>query len=268
MGFNTIVAIARNRATELVKSPKATADALSCYASSDERWQRIVQDAAAKAGEPIPEGISSPFSFHASYSEYFMCDDSGVYRETDYDRKHGHLPDGTKTIELRFDKKIMEGPAILVFLLNDLLDEVRKHPKTITHMLAHPAENIESRDPWLERVIAQDGETRPHPQALEAYCANKPGEVRFYQAGGNRVMVAAQILSKKNDRVLLSLWTSKEEQEDYLMVVKLKSLKKDGKLKEVAKASNLRTSILNSMIRCNEVGWKARKDLKKVLEKF
>lgn len=80
----------------------------------------------------------------------------------------------------------------VAFLLNDLMHELEKSPKTVAWALSHPpmGDSEEAQRHWRrdnDSVSEEHGEPRLHPQALEVLGTFHADHTSFVRAGQNRV---------------------------------------------------------------------------------
>lgn len=260
MGFNWIGFVQRDKAQKLAESPKTLAAGFYYnYSGNSERWRQIVDSEAESNNEQKLEGLTVLNSWHANYHLYFRCTDEGVH-EGKW-TKIGRLPDGTKTVEVVFDRLICNGPANIAFGLNDLSDELQKCSLTVAKMIANPAPNIQSYIGYHHDQNNHPGE-RIHHQALESFVANPPSEIRYYVAGGNCVQ-QAEVYQEKKKSVVLKLFTHDEEKKDYVLQMRLKVLNKEKKLSEVKELTGISLYNLRQFINRGKISYDDRKRLEK-----
>lgn len=82
------------------------------------------------------------------------------------------------------------GYNTVAFLLNDLMDTLRKSPNAVVYGLSCPphTNREEDRARWqamINRVADEHGEPHIHGQALEVLGTFHADETKFFMAGGN-----------------------------------------------------------------------------------
>lgn len=239
MGFNTVAFVQEKNAHLLEQSPKSVAAGLYYNYCGSANWRDIVDHEAAEHGEPNVYGLTVLDSWHASGHRYFMSSDEGVFEGKTV--CYGVLDDGTQTVELKFEK-ILDGRHFIAFSLNDMQHELKESPKTVAWMLAHPAPNCEVARSieWRYQNRAPDlGEKSLHPQLLDVLVGNQPGEVRYYQMGGNCVQDAF-FHKKKGKNDVITVWTSEETKKNHRIQQYIKRLSKEKLLKPLADKTGIR----------------------------
>lgn len=238
MGFNAVAFVARETAALLLRSPKTTANGIYYnYTSSQERWRDLVENYAKEFEEPPILGLYVPGSWHASGNRYFKCSDEGVWEgePTSWMKTDAN---GQRILRLRF-KFLLAGPWDIAFVLNDILNELKKCPLQVAYMLSHPAENAERDTLRQWRYSFWDmgfsGEDRIHPQQLDVVRGNPPGKVRYFVAGGNCLYEAdVHQQSKRGDVTTIRLYTPEEEKRTHVLRLKLGKIRKEKGITEFA----------------------------------